>query len=368
MDAASQYYGYRESSTVNSEHPAFDVVVRRIPNIVENTASERGREYKVKGSTGAGFVTAAPWVAVLDRAVTDKPTKGYYVVYLYSVDLQSLYLSLAFGVTAFTDLHGNTQEMRDILGKSAIARSSKLNLPAGAVTGKISLDPDGVSKLHSLYDLSNIAAFEYDLSNMPSSESLEDDLGKMLDLYYEAWKKWGADADEQVSEDAFEEKEISEAVEEAFETRKRPTKTGRKGSGTRSRYSKESRKVGNAGEKAVIELEKKKLIEAQRSDLVKKIVHEADLGNYPGYDISSYNPDGSKRRIEVKASKGKISGVIMTNNEKNAAEKYGPEFVLAIVENVFKKPTIQYLQDPLKKLRSKNNPTPHSWNFHLWKE
>ena len=120
LDADLQYHEYRESPTTISEHPAFDIVVRKIPEIIEDIASDRGRDYKVKGSTGAGFVTAAPWIAVLDRAVTDKPTQGYYVVYLYSVDLQSVYLSLAFGVTAFKELHGGSQRMRNILGNSAL--------------------------------------------------------------------------------------------------------------------------------------------------------------------------------------------------------------------------------------------------------
>ena len=367
FNAASQYHEYRESPTTNSEHPAFDIVVRKIPEIIEEIASDRGRDYKVKGSTGAGFVTAAPWIAVLDRAVTDKPTQGYYVVYLYSVDLQSVYLSLAFGVTAFKELHGGSQRMRNILGNSAIERSSKLDLPPGVVTGKISLDPEGRSKLHPLYELSNIAAFEYDLSNLPSSDTLENDLRKMFDLYYQAWNRWGAEIDERVSEDAIEEKEV-EATQEEFVPRKKPTRSGVRTSRTRPRYSKESRKVGNAGEKLVLKKERVNLIEAQRPDLAERIVHEADLGNYPGYDILSFNPDGSRRCIEVKASKGKISGVIMTNNEKNAAEELGDEFVLAIVENVFKKPTIQYLSNPIGRLGGNSNPSPHSWNFELWKE
>lgn len=367
LDAASQYHDYRESSTTNSEHLAFDIVVRRIPKIIENIASDRNRDYIVKGSTGAGLVTAAPWIAVLDRAVTNKPTQGYYVVYLYSVDLQSVYLSLAFGVTAFKELHGGSQRMRNILGNSAIERSSKLDLPPGVVTGKISLDPEGRSKLHPLYELSNIAAFEYDLSNLPSSETLENDLRIMFDLYYQAWNKWGAEIDERVSEDAIEEKDV-EAVQEDFVPRKKTTGSGVRNSRTRPRYSKESRKVGNAGEKLVLKKERMNLIEAQRPDLAEMIVHEADLGNYPGYDILSYNPDGSRRCIEVKASKGKISGVIMTNNEKKAAEELGQEFVLAIVENVFKKPTIQYLSNPIGILGGPSNPSPHSWNFELWKE
>ena len=57
-----------------------------------------------------------------------------------------------------------------------------------------------------------------------------------------------------------------------------------------------------------------------------------------------------------------------SNNEKNAAEELGHEFVLAIVENVFKNPTIQYLSNPIVSLGGQSNPSPHSWNFNLWKE
>ena len=366
-EISAQYEDYRISPIVDSEHPTYDIVVRRFPHHIEGLIADRGRDYKVKGSTGVGNVTAAPWIAILDPAVTPRPTKGYYVVYLYSVDLQSVYLSLAFGVTEFTKLHGGGKRMKNILGNSAKEMSSKLELPQGAVTGRISLDPDDESKLHPLYELSNIAAFEYDLSNLPSDDVLENDLRTILDLYYDAWKKWGAEIDERVSEDAVVEKEI-EAVVEDFTPRKKPAKTGRGGTGTRSRYSKESRKVGNAGELLVLKDEKKNLVDAGRPDLAEVIVYEADQGNYPGYDILSYNPDSSPRRIEVKSSKGKISGVIMTDNEKKKVEEFGDEFVLAIVENVFKKPTIQYLKNPIKTLGGENNPSPHSWNFYLWEE
>ena len=48
LDAASQYHDYRESSTTNSEHLAFDIVDQEnTSKIIENIASDRNRDYIV---------------------------------------------------------------------------------------------------------------------------------------------------------------------------------------------------------------------------------------------------------------------------------------------------------------------------------
>ena len=135
-------------------------------------------------------------------------------------------------------------------------------------------------------------------------------------MYYHqsAWNKWGAEIDERVSEDAIEEKDVEAEIkgrsiagylerrppDHFFQHRicqdeKLPIDE------TRPRYSKESRKVGNAGEKLVLKKERMNLIEAQRPDLAEMIVHEADLWRggpifslFKCYDILSYNPDGSR--------------------------------------------------------------------------
>ncbi len=64
-------------------------------------------------------------------------------------------------------------------------------------------------------------------------------------------------------------------------------------------------KIGLAGEKIVIGYEKKRLIQEGRSDLIKNIEHISLLkGDGAGYDILSYDKDGNKKYIEVKATTG----------------------------------------------------------------
>ena len=66
-----------------------------------------------------------------------------------------------------------------------------------------------------------------------------------------------------------------------------------------------NRELGLKGELLVISHEKDRLIKAGRSDLSKKIVHVSQVeGDSAGYDIRSYDPDGTHRFIEVKTTRG----------------------------------------------------------------
>lgn len=55
--------------------------------------------YKIKGSVGAGLLTKTPWIAVLDSEITHTTTEGVYIVFLFSSDLQKIYIALIQGTT-----------------------------------------------------------------------------------------------------------------------------------------------------------------------------------------------------------------------------------------------------------------------------
>lgn len=86
----------------------------------------------------------------------------------------------------------------------------------------------------------------------------------------------------------------------------------------------EAQKIGLAGEKLIMKSEKKKLREAKRMDLAKKIIHVSQkLGDGAGYDILSYDVDGSEILIEVKTTlKGKKAGFFITANEFDCARHH----------------------------------------------
>ncbi len=56
--------------------------------------------FEIKGSCGQGRWAPVPWIALIENLVTNTTQKGYYVVYLFTEDMESCYLSLAQGVTA----------------------------------------------------------------------------------------------------------------------------------------------------------------------------------------------------------------------------------------------------------------------------
>lgn len=70
---------------------------------------------RVEGSPGKGRWAEIPWVAVFDPIVTTSAMRGHYVVYLFSADMQRLYLSLNQGTTEAQDefkSHANAELVR----------------------------------------------------------------------------------------------------------------------------------------------------------------------------------------------------------------------------------------------------------------
>ncbi len=62
------------------------------------------------------------------------------------------------------------------------------------------------------------------------------------------------------------------------------------------------RDLGYQGELIVMKAETIKLLKAERPDLAKKVKHESIDSDSLGYDITSYNLDGSEKHIEVKST------------------------------------------------------------------
>ena len=84
-----------------------------------------------------------------------------------------------------------------------------------------------------------------------------------------------------------------------------------------------AKEIGLAGEEAIFELEKKKLYDAKKPSLAKKIIHVSkDWGDGAGYDIRSYGVNGAEIYIEVKTTlRDKNTGFIITANELKVARK-----------------------------------------------
>jgi len=87
---------------------------------------------------------------------------------------------------------------------------------------------------------------------------------------------------------------------------------------------------GRAGERAVVEYEKRILISKNLPDLAEKVELVAETkGDGLGFDILSFNEDGSEKHIEVKTTRGDSNEpFFLTNHEIEHSKKYSQCYVL----------------------------------------
>jgi len=223
--------------------------------------------------------------------------------------------------------------------------------PLRFVTDPIHLAAKRTQKLHYAYEQSAIFSLPpYSINALPTEERLRADLTEIVDLYSEIVSDPLTPSLEQLLQATIPEpKEIIRIGVRNFVVRP-PKKSQNKTSQNlrRRRYSPESRKVGDAGERAVLLYEKEKLKKAQRSDLAEAVRWHPEHGEFPGWDITSYEINGDKIYIEVKATVGKsVSAVDLTANEWLAAVQENSRYhIYLVTEALSTKPSIEVVKNP----------------------
>lgn len=91
QDIMSTWTTARQEAFAN--HPTAAALRGAAAREVELSIHAR-RGLSIKGSAGAGQWAGVPWIAIFDDVVTDSATRGYYLVYLFSVDGSAVHLSL----------------------------------------------------------------------------------------------------------------------------------------------------------------------------------------------------------------------------------------------------------------------------------
>jgi Domain of unknown function (DUF3883) len=119
--------------------------------------------------------------------------------------------------------------------------------------------------------------------------------------------------------------------------------------------------VGRLGEEFAISYEKWRLRDCP--DLLKKIRHVSIDDDTLGYDIESYEVDGSFRLIEVKSTTGNLeTRFFLTANELQCAEKAGSQYVILRVALLAESPVCCEVRYPFHETLELT-PTIFSVNF-----
>jgi len=111
-----------------------------------------------------------------------------------------------------------------------------------------------------------------------------------------------------------------------------------------------NRALGQAGEERVLAHERATLMSAGRTDLAERIRWVSHLdGDGAGYDIRSFDSDGSTRLIEVKTTNGwERTPFHISRNELAVAEANRPEWLLIRLWNFARQPNAFELRPPLE--------------------
>ena len=150
-----------------------------IPAYVK-TITNNNQRYIIQGSPGKGNWAAVPWIAVLDRFITETVQDSYYVV---REDFSGIYLSLNQGVTTVQKQYGSgAKEALNIRAKDYLARFGTVENKY--IKGPINLACNKGSKLGPLYEVGSIISIYYPANEIPDDRILSEDLTEILEKYF----------------------------------------------------------------------------------------------------------------------------------------------------------------------------------------
>ncbi|WP_240689298.1 MrcB family domain-containing protein [Ammoniphilus sp. YIM 78166] len=160
------------------EHPLGIRVRQQIPQDLQSL-SFIDQNYKVQGSVGQGNWATIPWIAIMDKRITESTQYGEYIVYLFSEDMSSVYLTLAQGVTVplkdkgkkegYDYLEQKVREMRDLLSLESFQKDDNIHLTSSGIGRD--------------YQVSTVAYIRYFLEHMPEEDRLISDLRELMENY-----------------------------------------------------------------------------------------------------------------------------------------------------------------------------------------
>jgi 5-methylcytosine-specific restriction protein A len=178
----SEYKKNKKSLKVSKNDTAA-LLLKKLPEELFSRAALLENEYKIEGSVGKGEISEIPWICVFDKDITESAQTGFYIVYLFRADLSGFYISLNQGWTQYEKAFKPKSQAKIEIEIVAKKLKKTLKTVADFTFDKINLK--GNSDLAKGYELGNICSKYYSLNDLPNSNSLINDLQKLIWTYRE---------------------------------------------------------------------------------------------------------------------------------------------------------------------------------------
>lgn len=104
IEIINQFPIQRNNSFANN--PLGELIRQELPELFYRALGLDRNFYKVTGSVGKGQWAEVPWISIFIQDITKSATKGYYIVFLFSSDGKSVFMSLNQGWTYYRDKYG----------------------------------------------------------------------------------------------------------------------------------------------------------------------------------------------------------------------------------------------------------------------
>ena len=275
---------------VKQDHKIYDLVKTAWPETISKHVNLK--KYTVESSLGLGNISAAPWLTVMDKSITESATEGFYIVYLFSRSAKKLYLSIGIGATQFQRIYGTTNLCLEKIdeGRAKFLSLFKKYEPENTIN-KIDLLEDDLNfenpikgsarNLVSGFEKGSMFSKQYDLNDL-NEDKLLFDLNEYIEIYSNIIEDPNAENLDILAETTIDEKstplkkKISTNYEiPAFKPREKSKNKTRKISTVvqykKKRRTQQSKKIGLAGERHVYKYEYDKLVKSGNKNLADKI-------------------------------------------------------------------------------------------------
>jgi 5-methylcytosine-specific restriction protein A len=203
-----------------ASNPFADYVRKVSEQILKPVVKKKREHFIYKSSPGRPPNWASvPWLGVYDPNVTTSSQRGYYLVYLFSVDMKRVYLSLNQGMTDIEKELGTKGAAQELLRRAEFIRD-RVSLYKKFFKYEpidLAINLAGSTSRPMLYEKGHAFGKEYDLTKNLNENELVDDLNNMLDLYSTLIFRGGLDGDlldEYVSDKNDEEDNKNESLTE----------------------------------------------------------------------------------------------------------------------------------------------------------
>lgn len=177
------YVEARTGERIGKSSPTWRRVME-LPGLLRETESLRERpRLVVKASAGHGSWARIPWLAVMDPEVTTTTRSGYYVIWLFRVDMSGVYLTLNQGVAEPLGRLGKDVGLATVRERAAALREKAADLADAGfeLLQAIDLRSDFSTATH--YTASTVAHRLYERDSLPDDAVLLEDAERVLAVY-----------------------------------------------------------------------------------------------------------------------------------------------------------------------------------------